>query len=369
MDKSELERLFQEAAKMTSFIEDKDGKNSEGCTRFLGLDQYSSKMAHGLIAGCPVTMTVGSRDFFSSEDLKLESEYGWLADKRAVLIPAIESFYFGREYRCLIRWRIAGRIFLSRPLYYTPEDRLTIASLYWNTVNIFSRMREAGSTGVTIDPKVYNFSNFFWERVNRWLKKWDDWHGVVENSAKNEQLSGYELAEYENDKYILGKMLPTLKGKGVVESINLPLEFFFKNFGVTDLVFKEEEGSRGEFYLPSAQIVSLPQFYGAAYFVWSLLMYSHDASPEVVVKEAEIWSKSFETSCPNCPNVYPDFRQGFYLNLALTAIGALLIDIPRGLSPFDRPGGIEDNKRAVRLNFWAVLWHSLDVIHSEIFEN
>ena len=133
----------------------------------------------------------------------------------------------------------------------------------------------------------------------------------------------------------------------------MEMRLFFKNFGNTDIVVQGDN-----FYLPNSEIAFLPQFYGASYFVWNVLMYSYkhygDNMPEDVIiyesvkEEIMSWEREFYESCPT--DLTSKFGVAFSLLLFERVIATLLVDIPLRRSPFDVKGqeGVEGDEGARR---------------------
>ena len=236
-------------------------------------------------------------------------------------------------------WVVRERVDGTNPLAisssrYPLVGAHAIAQLYWNTFSVFSALEEKSG----IEP-AGDFEDFFKVRLKKWTKLGE----VFTDKKSKEKFVVLRTVADDMFRYIFYET-------DLCESVDLEMRFFFKNFGNTDIVVQGDN-----FYLPNSEIAFLPQFYGASYFVWNVLMYSHnhygDNMPEDVVYESvkeEImsWEREFYESCPT--DLMSKFGVAFSLLLFERVIAALLVDIPLRRSPFDVKGqeGDEGAKRA-----------------------
>ena len=334
MKKSELEKIYRKVAKEIDFKEDPVHK---GWMPKLGPNDYKCKIVHGFTKKGAASLTVAPKGVVDMETLKLAGYYALAGKKNqpCIVLPQVWDVGNYEDRSWVVRERVDG----TNPLAisssrYPLVGAHAIAQLYWNTFSVFSALEEKSEIETAGD-----FKDFFEEKLDKWTKL-----GEVSTDKRSKEKCGvlrtivddmFRYVFYETDSW---------------ESVDLEMRLFFKNFGNTDIVVQGNN-----FYLPNSEIAFLPQFYGASYFVWNVLMYSYnhygDDMPEDVIYESvkeEImsWEREFYESCPT--DLMSKFGVAFFLLLFERVIAALLVDIPLRRSPFDVKGqeGDEGAKRA-----------------------
>ncbi|MBI2676347.1 MAG: hypothetical protein HYX21_00105 [Candidatus Yanofskybacteria bacterium] len=309
MTKSELEKIYRKVAEEIGFKKD---PVREGWMPKLGPNDYRCKIVHGFTKKGPVTLTVGPKGAVGMEALKLAGDYALVEKKTqpCITLPQVWDLGNYSDRSWVARERVEG----SRPLFFCDysmwAEKRKVAELYWNTVKIFSDVKSEKRA-------VDGFEYFIRERLDRWIEIGRDSRG-----RKNEQKQKifrnvadevFSFVFYETD---IGKRIAYLE-----------MELFFRNFGNTDIVLQDDK-----FYMPSPNIAFFPQFYGAAYFVWNVLMYSYDRRHLDILVDVEHWRRAFMEKCRN-EKTREVFGKAFYVLLLERVFGALLVDIPRGRSP------------------------------------
>ncbi len=337
MKKSELEKLYRRVAKEIGFKEDPTQK---GWMPKLGPNDYKCKIIHGFTKSGSVTLFAGPKDFIDPDFLLLDGSYKVAqskAPKPHILLPCILEIKTEEDCCWFTKERVDGTRLLRDFPFFDGLEKFNIANLYWNTVDVFSRIEQAESKA--------NFEDFFRDR----LKKWVELGKSCKSKASKQKLETLRTVADDFFRYVFYET-------DLGEIADLEMGLFFKNFGNTDIVVQGDN-----FYLPSSEIVPLPQFYGAAYFVWNMLMYVHDSEKEGVVEDIQEWRGAFYGTCPK--ELRNQFFIGFNLLLFERVMGALLVDIPLRRSPFDAKGG-EGRARAKRAEkiFVEVLKYLLNKI-------
>lgn len=355
MKRSELNKLYKKAAEKIGFKEDPTQK---GWMPKLGPNDYKCKIVHGFTENGPVTLTVGPKGVVDLEALKLAGDYA-LAEKKnipCVVLPKVWNVGDFDDLSWVVRERVNG----TSPLEDFPpgSGRVNeeVIRLYWNTVAVFSEMEEQGLSqafGEPEDPEGF---------MRKKLEKWIELSKFLKNKRLKQKLGVFESIAGNVFRYIFYE-------SNLWETTDLEMDLFFRNFGNTDIVVGHDKS----YYLPNPEIILLPQFYGAAYFVWNILMYSYDRYDDElpdfiihnsIVEEVERWRGEFYLSCPN--DLKDKFHTAFYLLLFERVIATLLVDIPLKRSPFDvkRQEGDEGAKRAQKAEiiFVEVLKYLLGII-------
>ncbi|MBI2058019.1 MAG: hypothetical protein HYT63_03525 [Candidatus Yanofskybacteria bacterium] len=309
MTKSELEKIYRKVAEEIGFKKD---PVREGWMPKLGPNDYKCKVIHGFTKKGPATLTVGPEGTADIDALKQAGDYA-LAEKESGLEPCIVLPQVWELGNYNVRsWVVRERVEGSRPLLFPDSsswsEKCKIAGLYWNTVDVFSKIEVRG------DLKK-DSESFLRERI-------DKWKNLAEKVGNKKNLKKVNLFSSLADD-VFNYIIYT----NLLESLVLEMELFFRNFGNTDIVVQD-----GKFYMPSPDIAFFPQFYGAAYFVWNVLMYSYDRKHLDVLVDIEHWRRAFMEKCRN-KKTRETFGKAFYILLVERAFGALLVDIPRGKSP------------------------------------
>ena len=320
----------------------KEDQEHKGWTPKLGPNDYKCKIVHGFTEKGPVTLTVGPKGAVDIEALKLAGDY-FLAKKKhksAIFLPKVWNVGNYDDRSWVVRKRISGVNFLGTPPFSNDREKEKIAQLYWNTVAVFSAMESKEQT-------AGDFESFIRERINKWVKLGETCRSraskrkreIFRNIAENV----FRFVFYETD---------------LLESIDPEMELFFRNFGNTDIVVKD-----GKLYMPSPDIAFFPQFYGAVYFIWNVLMYCY-IRPNIkgVIEDMKIWQEIFKKNCPVL-ELRNKFDTSFCLLLFERVIATLLVDIPLRRSPFDVRGkeGLVRTKKAEKV-FVEVLKYLLGKI-------
>ncbi len=337
MTKKELLRLYKQVAKEIGFKEDPTHK---GWMPKLGPNDFKCKIVHGFTKKGAVTLTVGPKGVINLKALELAGSYALVEKKLkpCIVLPKVWNVGNYGDRSWIVRERVDGVNPLKDFPLSSRWERENIANLYWNILPVFSAVESE-------KQPVGDFEDFFRNRLDKWIELGKSGKSK-QNSQKHEIFrtiadNMFRYVFYESDLW---------------ESADLEMELFFRNFGNTDIVFQN-----GVYYLPSSEIVLLPEFYGAAYFVWNMLMYSYDIEDWLVSEDIAKWLAAFSLACPS--EVQSRFNMGFHLILFERVIATLLVDIPRLLSPFD----VKGNEGAVRAQkaekvFVGVLKGLLEVI-------
>ena len=336
MKESELEKIYKKVAEEIGFKKD---PVREGWMPKLGPNDYKCKIVHGFTKKGPVTLTVGPKGAVDIEMLKLAGDYALVKNKRSpsVVLPQVWDLGNHEDRSWVVRERVEGRRPLLSSDFSSWNEKCKVAELYWNTVRVFSKMEsEKQADG--------DFEDFIRFRLDKWVEMGRGCKSR-ENQQKQETFGAifndvYRFVFYETD---------------FVDSAYPEMELFFRNFGNTDIVIQD-----GKFYMPSPDIAFFPQFYGAVYFIWNVLMYSHDRRPLDVLVDIEHWRGVFKESC-RTKGTKEKFNRAFYVLLLERVFGTLLVDIPCGKSPFENEGKIDKikAKKAEKI-FIMILKYLLD---------
>ena len=336
MKKSELEKIYRKVAEEIGFKKD---PVREGWMPKLEPNDYKCKIVYGFTKKGTATLTVGPKGVVDMETLKLAGDYALVEKKNqpCIVLPQVWDVGNHEDRSWVVRERVEGTNPLVDYSRTAPiVDSLTITSLYWNTFSVFSALEEKSE----IEP-AGGFEDFFRERLKKWTKQGE----VFTDKKSKEKFVVLRTVADDMFRYIFYET-------DLCQSVDLEMRLFFKNFGNTDIVVQGDN-----FYLPNSEIAFLPQFYGASYFVWNVLMYSYnhygDDMPEDVIYESvkeEImsWEREFYESCPT--DLTSKFGVAFSLLLFERVIATLLVDIPLRRSPFDVKGqeGVEGDEGARR---------------------
>ena len=324
MKKSELEKIYRKVAKEIGFKKD---PVREGWMPKLGPNDYKCKIVHGFTekgaVTLPVTLTVGPKGTIDMDALKIAADYvsARKLNNPNIALPRVLDFANCNDMSWVVRERIPGKNPLDIFPFAADWQKRKIAQLYWNTVAVFSAMESE-------NQQAGNFEYFIRNRLDKWVivgkvcksKENRKKHEVFENIANN----FFRFVFYETD---------------LCESADIEMQLFFKNFGSTDLVCSTNIFfPYNNYYLPSSEIVFLPEFYGAAYFVWNVLMYSYERlSVTGTIEDMKIWQEIFKENCPVW-ELKNKFDLVFCILLFERVVATLLVDIPLRRSPFDVKG-------------------------------
>lgn len=356
MKLEQLRQYYRKAEEIAGF---RTEYNLDGWERKVAPESFDVKVGHGVFLSREATLIVGSKDFFGSDEQKLQFLYRQVSKNRdyyglSVLLPEIFRYVDEiprSDMLFIVQARPAGRQFLNRLPRANRRQKKIIAELFWETSDNFRRLSSLDEgVAITIRNNQNSFPEFFLSRLDKWLEK-----GRA-NEDKKQRKENEELA---------AKIKQWLKSECILKINCLPMEFSFKFFG-KDFIFDGEKNFL--FYHFNPAIAVLPRYYGAAYFVWNVLMYAYNQSPSWVVDQVEDWRKAFESAAPyHPPSLRGEFYTGFYLMLLERSVGALLVDIALGLSPLDR---FPDRRRQLfqtrsRKNFLAILNRCSSVLSLE----
>ena len=347
MKKSELEKIYKKVAKEIDFKEDPVHK---GWMPKLGPNDYKCKIVHGTTEKGPVTLTVGPKEAVDTEESKLAGDY-FLAKKKpnpSIVLTKVWSLGSYDDYSWVVRKRVDGANPLFFGLHPLWDDKRKIAELYWKTIKVFSGLETKNG------PKS-NVEDFLRERLDKWKNLAKAVNSKNIDKRSHEKINLYSSLAVDFFRYVAYET-------NILESAGLEMELFFRHFGNTDIVIQG-----GKYYLPSPEITFFPQFYGAAYFVWNVLIHE----PLFTADEVEEWHLAFRSSCPgkegtsDKEKLKENFGKAFRILLLERVFGTLLADIPCGRSPFNKNGRMDKTKakKAEKL-FVTILKHLLEELPS-----
>lgn len=351
----ELEELYGRAVKLSGFTETREGLQDSklgAWSRQARPGRFDLRIGHGHLNLVPAMLLVGRGEIVSESGYYLNQQYHLIASSgvswqsvsiprylQVTKVPGANPYSFAIQEKCS-----SGRRFLPRFPASNSQQRRIITNLYWNTyANFADIMARDQGVAITMSKNSETFPGFFLERLERWLSAAGQTRVKTVTKGEAQRLH----AGYLQDREVVGRVLDRIKQAGWLKESGISTGLFFKHFGHTDLVYSPE----GRFFLPLWTMGVLPQFYGAAYWVWNVLMHSASQSPPWAIQEVEKWREAFEARAPR--ELKTLFYQGFYLNLLERATTALLVDIPLKRSPFDR---LKNHRRTnARKIFLAVL--------------
>lgn len=362
LSEAELEGLYDRATKLSGFVETCEGLGDaerNGWSRQVRPGVFDLHIGHGRYRSVPAMLLVGKGELVSENEHQLNGRYNIAARLnesmlsvhipaylRVEKVPGVSPYSFAIQEKCP-----SGHHFLPRFPASNSSQRRRIADLYWNTVDNFADV-EANDfkLEMLMSRNSEALPEFFLGRLSRWLKAAEQAEVRCETKGEVQRLR----ASYLQDRETVERIVVEIKRTNLLDKQALAMRLFFKHFGHTDLVFDLQ----GRFFLPLWTMGMFPQFYGAACWVWNMLMHSYAKSPPEAVWETEKWREAFEARASH--GLKASFYRGFYLNLVERAIAALVVDIPLGRKPFDR-GGVNRKEsgrcifRAVLKKAWAVV--------------
>lgn len=339
MNLGQLQACYQKAKEQSGFVED---SQLPGWKVKLASDDYKAKIGQGFFKGQPAMLVVGGSTYFNNPDsLEVLARYRLLTAEAqrggkmtGVLLPqiwqeitsdALQTPTGFLPFNFFIQERIRGERFIGfdhrnrrkRFPHSTARQKKEIAEIYWQTVknfdHILGQWREAL---IRIETKADSAAPAYFEnRFHRWLEKSAEMRGNL--NQRKEVKTVLKNLSYSYADFLKNQMSTGL---------------FFRHFGNTDMIF---DARRHQLYLADTELGTFPFFYGAAHYVWNVLLHlkeqEHDFS--WAWREIENWREAFEVQAP----VYlkKAFYPGFYLHLLERCVGALLVDIESGCSPFD----------------------------------
>lgn len=343
--KKTLNELYQKVEKISGFTTHPDCRQS-----MLFQNDGDFRTGSGLYNLRPAILTVAaSPELFNRNTVETEQRYGLeshLNARPSLWLPALLLGHDGKNSDLpafSIKERIEGERFLNRYPASNSRQKGIVADLYWNTADNFRVISGAFSDlSLTMARNQEYLVSLFFGRLAHWMDLGQAAFDREKDQAAAEVLRGdLDLIDLTISRLKHGKAVEELAYK-----YGLEVELFFRHFGHTDMIYQK---NTGRFFLPlppQRAFIVCPQFYGAAYFIWNVLMYSYGRSPDWGVAETERWRKVFEMHAP--PERKSRFRPGFYLNLLERMTGALLADLSEKRSPFNRHGAYGSKKKVAR---------------------
>lgn len=345
---AKLEEFYKKAVKLTGFVEDQPKGAVRSCwSRQIEPGVFDLRVIHGLYDGQLAIMQVGTKEILSESDEHLRKRYSYSGPAGSIYIPKVlfSVKYINPQedpFFCVIQEKFEnhGAPFLPRFPFSSSSQKKVVADLYWKTVESFSEMCQRDEKiAITMAKNEGQFSSLYFGRLNRWLDIGKDaWRKSTGTKGEKQR----EKEQYIQDRKMIEEIIRSLKGSRIVEESALSPQLFFKHFGYTDMVY--DEGT-GQFGLPMAGMGIYPQYYGAAYWVWNMLMHSYGQSPSWAAQEVSKWFMAFMRSVPRSAGTSSYFFSlGFHFNLLERVAASLLADIPLERSPFDKESNTRKEK-------------------------
>lgn len=346
VSRSKLLQLYDKALNLSGFIE--EGQQDFALipwSRQIEPGVCDLRVAHGFYNGKPAIMQVGVNEILSESSEYLQKQYSLSGPGGGIYIPKVLFSVKCEDpepYFCLIqeKFQNQGAPFLPRFPFSSSSQKKVIADLYWKTMESFSEMCQRDEKmAVTMAKNEGQFSSLYFGRLNRWLATGEDaWRKVTGTKGQKQR----EKEQYLQDRKMIEEIIRSLKSSHIVEESALSPQLFFKHFGYTDMVY---DGDTGQFGLPMADMGIYPQYYGATYWVWNMLMHGHGQSPSWAAQEVNKWFMAFVYSAPRSEGAFPSsFSWGFHVNLLERVVASLLVDIPLERSPFDKESNTRKEK-------------------------
>lgn len=338
VSRTKLLQIYDKALNLSGFIEEGQQDSTLVCwPRQVEPGVFDLRVVHGFYNGKPAIMQVGIKEILSESNEHLWKQYSLNETSGSIYIPKV-LFSVKNEgpepYFCLIQEKFQnhGAPFLPRFPFSSSSQKKVVADLYWKTVESFSEMCQRDEkVAITMAKNEGQLPSLYFSRLSRWLGMGEDaWRKSTGTKGEKQR----EKEQYLQDRKMVEEIIRALKSFHIVEESALSPQLFFKHFGYTDMVY--DEGT-GQFGLPMAGMGIYPQSYGAAYWVWNVLMHSYGQSPSWAAQEVNKWFMAFVRSAPPSEGAFPhSFSLGFHFNLWERVAAALLVDIPQERSPFDK---------------------------------
>lgn len=345
---AKLEELYQKAVKLSGFTEKCENPIKDRWSRQIEPGIFDLRVVHGLYNDQPAIMQVGVKEMIMSKSDEHLYQMCYVSRTRAgsihiprILLSFVTEYQDKESFFLVIHEKLLDNSvpFLPRFPFSTSHQKKMIADLYWNTVNNFSKMREDEKLGKIMAKNEGQLFSLYFSRLNRWLEMGENaWQKCTGTKGEKQR----EKEECEKDRKIIIEIIAALKNTHYLEESGLSVELFFKHFGYTDMVYREDIG---QFGLPMAGMGIYPQYYGAAYWVWNILMHSFNQSSDWARQEVGKWYMAFVSGPPRSEGTFPHlFSLGFHFNLLERVVATLLVDIPLERSPFDKNSSTRKEK-------------------------
>lgn len=311
MERRRLLALYKAAVRKIGF---RENRKKRGWMPKLAPNDYRSVMRHGAYKSAPAMLKVSPHE----ELVKVAKDFlryqKAAAGKQALQVPKILSHgrVKGAQYLMQEERTDEERILRNYP-FSTTEEKKEVAQLYWKTVKAFPDFK----------PEFSSTLEFWVRRLGRAFEA-----GKGSRAAERGFIT-------EEEKVKAAAYLLSSAGE-------LRVAPFFSHFANTDVT-----KAGGQCFVWDATIVSRPEMYGAAAWMWGATLHAWRVKPADWMEEVEEWSSAFAEAAPA---ELREVKRKLHLNLQERMLVTLLVDLPLRRSPFDRlpPSAVTQATKVVR---------------------